>query len=202
MAPEVIRQAGYDFKADIWSLGITAIELARGEPPLSEYHPMRVLLLIPKQDPPMLEGNYSRDFKDFVAKCLAKNPKDRPTGNRSPQSRLIIARELLKHRFIRSAGQTEGLQELIERRDEWEARRGDRLSKSEMCYYETMQSIVSSDDDDPWIFATVRPSSASSASSMGDTCVKEIGTIKRIGSPPIVPSALISLRLGPSTNRR
>lgn len=111
MAPEVIQEAGYDFKADIWSLGITAMELANGEPPNANTHPMKVLFLIPKQPAPRLEGNnHSKEFKDFVASCLVKDADRRPT-----------AKELLRHKFIQRAGKLEALRELIERRQDYDA---------------------------------------------------------------------------------
>ncbi|EMR10225.1 hypothetical protein PNEG_01497 [Pneumocystis murina B123] len=142
MAPEVIRQSGYDYKADVWSLGITAIELARGEPPLSEYHPMRVLFLIPKAKPPVLEGNYSKEFKDFVSLCLIKDARARPS-----------AKDLLKHKFIKSAGKPSLLQELLERRQEWDIRRGDRPHRT---YVETIDTLPI-DNHEEWNFDTIKP---------------------------------------------
>ncbi|CAB3396614.1 unnamed protein product [Caenorhabditis bovis] len=114
MAPELIKQASYDYKADIWSLGITAIELANGEPPHSDLHPMRVLFLIPKNPPPSLTGpQWSKPFKEFVEMCLNKDPENRPT-----------ATMLLKHPFIKRAKKNSILVELIERAAEYRARLG------------------------------------------------------------------------------
>ncbi|KAH7363105.1 kinase-like domain-containing protein [Plectosphaerella cucumerina] len=143
MAPEVIQQDGYGFKADIWSLGITAMELANGEPPLAHIHPMKVLFHIPKNTPPRLEGNFSRDFRDFVAQCLVKDVDKRAS-----------AKDLLRHRFIRSAGKVEALQELIQRRQMWDV---NQERKSHPVFYqETLNTISPKDETDEWVFDTVK----------------------------------------------
>ncbi|XP_049318989.1 TRAF2 and NCK interacting kinase b isoform X8 [Astyanax mexicanus] len=96
MAPEVIAcdenpDATYDFKSDLWSLGITAIEMAEGAPPLCDMHPMRALFLIPRNPAPRLKSKkWSKKFQSFIDSCLVKNHTQRPSTE-----------QLLKHPFIR-----------------------------------------------------------------------------------------------------
>ncbi|XP_074503820.1 mitogen-activated protein kinase kinase kinase kinase 4 isoform X2 [Sebastes fasciatus] len=96
MAPEVIAcdenpEATYDYRSDLWSLGITALEMAEGAPPLCDMHPMRALFLIPRNAPPKLKSKkWSKRFLSFADSCLVKNHLHRPTTD-----------ALLRHAFIR-----------------------------------------------------------------------------------------------------
>ncbi|XP_069623556.1 misshapen-like kinase 1 isoform X6 [Ranitomeya imitator] len=127
MAPEVIAcdenpDATYDYRSDIWSLGITAIEMAEGAPPLCDMHPMRALFLIPRNPPPKLKSKkWSKKFIDFIDTCLIKNYMSRPPTE-----------QLLKYPFIRD--QPTERQVRIQLKDHIDRSRKKRVEKDETEY--------------------------------------------------------------------
>ncbi|XP_070712039.1 STE20-like serine/threonine-protein kinase [Pempheris klunzingeri] len=153
MAPEVVmcetsKDRPYDYKADVWSLGITLIELAQIEPPNHEMNPMRVLLKIAKADPPTLmqPSRWSPEFCDFLKRCLDKNVDNRWS-----------ATKLLQHSFVSSVTDNKPLRELIaeakaevteeiedhkeeEEEEENEVQRGHKRAASDV-------SVASSEDE-------------------------------------------------------
>ncbi|XP_061820977.1 TRAF2 and NCK interacting kinase b isoform X1 [Nerophis lumbriciformis] len=122
MAPEVIAcdenpDATYDFKSDLWSLGITAIEMAEGAPPLCDMHPMRALFLIPRNPAPRLKSKkWSKKFQSFIDGCLVKSHGQRPSTE-----------QLLKHPFIRDLPNERQVRiQLKDHIDRTKKRRGER----------------------------------------------------------------------------
>ncbi|KAF7644927.1 hypothetical protein LDENG_00213180 [Lucifuga dentata] len=122
MAPEVIAcdenpDATYDFKSDLWSLGITAMEMAEGAPPLCDMHPMRALFLIPRNPAPRLKSKkWSKKFQSFIESCLLKSHSQRPSTE-----------QLLKHPFIRDLPNERQVRiQLKDHIDRTKKRRGER----------------------------------------------------------------------------
>jgi serine/threonine-protein kinase 24/25/MST4 len=141
MSPEVITESAYDGCADIWSVGITAIELAQGLPPYAlEVHPMQVIFLIPKNPPPVLEGDFSSELKDFVSQCLQKASHRRPA-----------AMDLLQHPFIVNAKKPESFTEIVQNRII--KNQHNESSESDMFQDDSFHSNTSRDrSDSGWDF--------------------------------------------------
>ena len=123
MAPEVVseKKGGYGTLADIWSLGITIIEMAECKPPLSNEHPMRAILLIPERPAPVFEkpDKWSPLFNHFLSLCLKKIVKERWNASK-----------LLKHDFIKNCRESDGKKQLIEVIEECEQLKKEKKEKS------------------------------------------------------------------------
>lgn len=160
MAPEVISDGlSYNYKADIWSLGITIYEIATGNPPYADQEPMRAIFLIPRNVPTRLEGSmFSSQIKEFVAACLCEKPEDR-----------MSAPDLLKTRCMKIASKTpiSILRELISRYEAWRKSGGVRKSLAmggDIDLEDDFDSNFGLDDvahaaPDEWDFGTVRTAS-------------------------------------------
>eukprot|EP01116_Phalansterium_solitarium_P019532 TRINITY_DN5496_c0_g1_i1.p1 TRINITY_DN5496_c0_g1~~TRINITY_DN5496_c0_g1_i1.p1 ORF type:complete len:1067 (-),score=461.99 TRINITY_DN5496_c0_g1_i1:270-3470(-) len=197
MAPEIIaNKTGhepYDQKCDVWSLGITMLELAEMNPPLHEIHPMKALMMIPMRDPPTFQqpDKWTRDFKDFVNQCLVKDPAHRKNCD-----------ELLVHPFVASVKPRPPLLELLAKRRRLEASDApdeatdgddlDDLSDSSESESEEEERLVkgvfTAESDDESSAGDLAASSASdvSASSLSDS------NRKRSNSPAIAVADQVS----------
>lgn len=155
MAPEVIAceqqlDQSYDSRCDVWSIGITAIELAEGDPPLSDIHPMRALFQIPRNPPPHLAKPELRsiDLSNFISECLVKDMEKRPFATkllRHPffaniMNKMDVVRKELKEEIQRQ--RSEGL---LRRQAEVTTKHGqlksDRKSKPQKMYMDDLASL-------------------------------------------------------------
>lgn len=162
MAPEIILEIGYDCVADIWSIGITALEMAEGKPPYADIHPMRAVFMIPTKPPPSFRDpdRWSAEFIDFVSVCLVKNPCDRAS-----------ATDLIQHIFLQKSKGPTALTQMIAEACE--------LRKNQKCNAMTMVPLVS---DRNAAEATLVPSKTLSQGGTMVTLQSDLGTMVVINS--------------------
>lgn len=165
MAPEALTGGSYDSRIDIWSFGITIIEMAKQNPPLFNIPPNRVVDMIPRLPPPRLEGgNWSNNLREFVALCLNEVPDERATVD-----------ELLRSKFVKgSKGYPSSLmRELIVRYEQWASRGGVRDSMWQAALQSDMDQFNATLASEPgWDFDTVK----SRLSGVGEYIAKEMGS--------------------------
>lgn len=148
MAPEVVLESLYDGRADIWSLGITAIEMAEINPPHADVHPMRVLMMIPRSGKPKLKNKerWSSEFHDFLSQCFEKDKTRRPT-----------AEMLLKHPFVSNTKPKSILADLVDLAKRVKAEKGLRIQKA-VSYADEEEGLGAPDEsEEVWAFGEGAP---------------------------------------------
>ncbi|MEE6510792.1 hypothetical protein FKM82_030957 [Ascaphus truei] len=176
MAPEVIQEIGYNCVADIWSLGITAIEMAEGKPPYADIHPMRAIFMIPSNPPPTFRKPdvWSKEFNEFVNQCLVKNPEQRAS-----------ATELLQHPFIKTAKGVSILRHLINEAMEANIKRS-----------EVQQREVEAEEEENGEEDDVDSGTMVQARRKGINTVQDFGTINERADSTMVENDRLENQLG------
>lgn len=143
MAPEVVLESMYDGRADVWSLGITAIEMAEINPPNADMHPMRVLMMIPRSGKPRLRNKerWSSEFHDFLSQCFEKDMRNRPT-----------AEMLLKHPFVSNPKPKSILADVVDLSKRVKLEKGLRVQKAVVYADEEEGMGAPEETEEVWAF--------------------------------------------------